>query len=145
MMTHNITFEGKGKRVDKLDKIVREQKKLMEKIVKKRGLEEAFSDSQSVLRMHALAIYDETAELQRELSWKWWTNDRPLNIEACKEELIDILHFDIQALIYLGCDADDILDLYLGKNKENHDRQAGKTDRKGYNVDEDEVYENVDK
>jgi hypothetical protein len=54
------------------------------------------------------------------------------------------MHFNLQALILLGCDAEEIYNLYLGKNKENHDRQDGNTDRKGYNVNNDEKYQNVE-
>lgn len=130
-------------RPDKLDDIVDKQSYLLETIKERRKLD--LSDLNHVLKNHVLAIFDETAELQRELNWKWWTNNNLIDVEACKEELIDILHFDIQALIYLGCSANEIHELYLGKNEENHDRQKGKTDRKGYNVDENEEYENVDK
>lgn len=131
------------RRQDKLDDIVEKQKYLLDTIAERRDLE--LGNTNHVLKNHVLALFDEVAELQRELSWKWWANDKKIDIDACKEELIDILHFDIQALIYLGCDAKEIHKLYLGKNKENHNRQEGKTDRKGYDVTKDETYENVDK
>ena len=131
-------------RSDKLDDIVDKQSYLFDRIVDRRSIE--LGSINTVLERHVLALNDEVAELQRELDWKWWTNNKNVDVEACKEELIDILHFDIQALIYLGCDAEEIHDLYLGKNKENHKRQEGKTDRDGYNVkDINEEYKNVDK
>lgn len=128
--------------MDKLEDIVDLQTKLKERIEEERQVN--FKYINNALKQHIHAIDDEKGELRRELDWKWWTNKKDIDIDACKEELIDMLHFLIQALIILGCDADEIHSRYVEKNRTNHDRQDGKTDRKGYDPDSDENYENVD-
>ena len=130
--------------MDKLKEIVDKQRELGERIIDERGLDWLKENPDKMLEKHVLAMNDEVAELQRELDWKWWTNKKNIDLDACKEELIDILHFNLQALILLGCDAGEIYELYLGKNEENHDRQDGKTERKGYDVNSNEKYEKVD-
>ena len=130
--------------VDKLDEIVAKQKGLGERIINERGVDWLENNADKMLQKLVMAMNDEIAELQRETNWKWWTNKKEIDIPACKEELIDILHFNLQALILLGCDSKEIYDLYVGKNEENHDRQDGNTDRKGYNVNSDEEYKNVE-
>ncbi|MFW6310815.1 MAG: dUTPase [Nanoarchaeota archaeon] len=130
--------------VDKLDEIVKKQKELMERVVEERGHNWLKENKNKMLKHHILALSDETAELQREINWKWWVNDKEIDEEACKEELIDMIHFNLQALILLGCDANEIYNIYMGKNKENHKRQNGETNRKGYDPNSDEEYENVD-
>lgn len=129
--------------MDKLDKIVNEQRNLLERLVEERDLE-FHKDPDEIVKFHRNAILSEVSELQDSIDWKLWTNEKEPDYENSKEELIDILHFVIQGLICFGCDSDDIVELYLDKNNENHNRQDGKTERKGYNVNSDEKYENVD-
>lgn len=130
--------------MDKLEQIVAKQKELGERIIEERGLDWLKDNPNKMLKHHILALNDEVAELQREINFKWWVNEQKVDYCACGEELIDILHFTLQVLILLGADADWIYEEYMGKNKENHDRQDGNTDRKGYDVNSDEQYENVD-
>jgi dimeric dUTPase (all-alpha-NTP-PPase superfamily) len=70
------------------------------------------------------AIIHEAIELQRLTSWKWWKKPTPFDIEAAKEELIDIWHFVVQASIELGMTPADVLDEYKKKNQVNRDRQT---------------------
>ncbi len=128
--------------MDKLDEIVRKQEELLNNVLSKRDLE--WSNFSAAMLAHKNAVGDEIHEMQRELNWKWWVNKKSVDEEAVKEEWIDVLHFTIQALIVAGCDVDEIYRLYMGKNEENFGRQKGDTDRKGYNSDSDEEYENVD-
>lgn len=127
--------------MDKLEEIVGAQKRLLERVEEERGLPDTLNDK---LLGHVHAIEDEAGELRRELDWKWWTNKKEVDFSNCREELIDVLHFTIQGLILLGCDASDIHRYYLDKNQTNHDRQDGKTDRQGYDVNSNETYRRVD-
>jgi dimeric dUTPase (all-alpha-NTP-PPase superfamily) len=70
------------------------------------------------------AIIHEAIELQRLTSWKWWKKPTPFDIEAAKEELIDIWHFVVQASIELGMSPADVLDEYKKKNEVNRNRQT---------------------
>jgi len=49
------------------------------------------------------------------------------------KELIDMLHFFLNICLALGLDADNLYDMYMAKNKENHKRQdEGYTHDKSY-------------
>lgn len=49
------------------------------------------------------------------------------------KELIDMLHFFLNICLALGLDADNLYDMYMAKNKENHRRQdEGYTHDKSY-------------
>jgi len=128
--------------MDKLDKIMREQKKLFERVRVEHGVD--FGDDNTMIKNHILALNDEVAELQREIDWKWWTNGYHVNWDAVDEELIDIIFFTLQALILRGKSPDDVYHLYMKKLGINHERQDGKR-RVGYKAGSGEYYENADK
>lgn len=72
------------------------------------------------------AIIHEATELQDLTSWKWWKTFRGFDVERAKEELIDILHFFVQACIEMNLTPNDILNLYRAKNYVNRNRvQSG--------------------
>ena len=52
-----------------------------------------------------------------------------------KDELVDILHFFTAACIHSGMDAKELYERYMRKNKENFDRQYGKSQKHGYELD----------
>lgn len=57
-------------------------------------------------------------------NWKAWKQtEMPSDSEHFKEELIDALHFFVEALILAGFTPDDVHDLYFRKNEVNHFRQ----------------------
>ena len=78
---------------DMLEKIFEEQKKLVE------YLEVDRYPKKTDERVSALmtAIVHEAIELQDLTSWKWWKRPSGFEIELAQTELIDILHFVIQA------------------------------------------------
>ena len=55
---------------------------------------------------------------------------------ALKEELVDVLHFFVSLCLRSGMDAEELYARYLDKNRENFDRQYGRSARKGYEVEE---------
>ena len=63
-----------------------------------------------------------------------WKNSAPIDSDALKEELVDVLHFYIGMCIDAGMTADEMYDIYLRKNKENYDRQNGLSAKKGYSL-----------
>ena len=73
------------------------------------------------------AIIHEAVELQRTTNWKWWKTPAEFDAAAAREELIDVLHFVVQASIELGLTPDDIVEEYERKNEINRERQ-----RSGY-------------
>ncbi len=63
---------------------------------------------------------------------KWWKkgSKEPEALaekrEKVLEELVDVLHFYVGAILTLGCDGKDVADAYLKKLSVNHERQKDK-------------------
>lgn len=120
--------------MDKLDTIFAMQQRLNEDIVARRGLDTS-SDEEWIQRQ-ALALLAETGEMLNEVNFKWWKNPKPINHDALREELVDMLHFFISMCLRAGMDAQMLYDIYLAKNEENFRRQDGTSMKKGYSIDE---------
>ncbi|MBS7307224.1 MAG: dUTPase [Eubacteriales bacterium] len=119
---------------DKLDVIFSLQNALDRDIEQRRGLEGISRDEW--LQKDAIAIFVELGELLCEINYKWWKNKKPVNEDAAREELVDVLHFLISMCIRMGMTADDLYNGYVSKNKENFDRQYGRSQKQGYSPDE---------
>ena len=119
---------------DKLDVIFSLQNALDREIEQRRGLEGISRDEW--LQKDAIAIFVELGELLCEVNYKWWKNKKPVNEDAAREELVDVLHFLISMCIRMGMTADDLYNGYVSKNKENFDRQYGRSQKQGYSPDE---------
>jgi len=98
--------------VDKLEKLIKMQRNLATLLASPRY------PTKTEERISFLCT-----ELQRLTNWKWWKNPTVFNYEEAKEELIDILHFVLQATIELNMTADDIVKYYSKKNKINKKRK----------------------
>ncbi len=83
---------------------------------------DANSDVASWLRNFLRAHEDEARELGEELPWKWWSKD-PLDMEAIRVEVVDMLHFWISLALASGMDAGEALRLYRKKHEVNERRQ----------------------
>lgn len=118
---------------DKLDVIFELQKKLDTDIQERRSLD--FTMEQWIQK-DVLAMISELAELLDEVNFKWWKNEKPIDEAALHGELVDILHFFVSMCIRAGLDADKLYEGYIAKNKENFDRQYGRSQKKGYDVNE---------
>ena len=116
--------------MDKLDAIFQMQKELNDRIIEKRGLH-AISDEEWIQRQ-VLAVIAELAELLNEVNYRWWKNKKPVDPDAEREELADILHFFISMCLRAGMDAQGLFDRYVRKNEENHRRQEGLSEKGGY-------------
>lgn len=116
--------------MDILSMIFERQKAFDDDLIARRQL--SHITREEWLQKETLAIMDELSELMNEVNYKWWKNPKPLDEAAIKEELIDILHFWVSMCIKMGMDAKDVLEIYLEKNKENFDRQQGKSAKIGY-------------
>ncbi len=116
--------------MDKLERIFELQKGFQDKLKQERGLTDI--PMQEWLQKQTLAMVSELAELLEEVNFKWWKNPHELNTANIHEELSDILHFFISMCIESGMTADDLFNVYVGKNKENHMRQDGTSRKHGY-------------
>lgn len=83
----------------------------------------ANSDTCVWLRNYIWAAKAELDELAELVPQKWWGKNR-LNLEAAREEFIDVLHFMLSVGLSLGLDAKGIQDVYRKKNAVNLQRQA---------------------
>lgn len=118
--------------MDKLEQIFALQQSFQDKLKQERHLQDI--PMEQWLQKQTLAMVSELAELLEEVNFKWWKNPHELNQHQIQEELSDILHFFISMCIEAGMTADDLFNVYVGKNKENFLRQEGKSEKKGYEV-----------
>ena len=117
---------------DKLQIIFDMQKSLNDEIKEKRNLTEITKEEW--MQKQTLAMLSEMAELIDEVNFKWWKNPKPVDEEKVKFELVDILHFFVSMCLIYDMDAKELFDKYIEKNKENFDRQYGKSTKKGYDI-----------
>ena len=116
--------------MDKLESIFAMQKSLDDDIVRLRGLSDIPQDVW--LQKEVLAMISELAEVLDEVNFKWWKNPKPLNDDAIKGELVDVLHFFVSMCLKSGMTAEELFARYCDKNKENFDRQYGRSQKHGY-------------
>ena len=117
---------------DKLDIIFEMQNKFDSDLVQRRDLS-GISQAEWIQK-ETLAMLSELAELIDEVNFKWWKNPKEVEKDKVKEELVDILHFFVSMCIKTGMDGEELYRRYLDKNKENFDRQHGKSQKPGYEV-----------
>ena len=117
--------------MDKLDKIFFFFYLLDDDISARRHLE--FS-TEEWMQKEVLAMLSELSEVLDEVNFKWWKNKKPIDDNALRGELVDILHFFVSMCIRSGMSADELFERYVEKNKENFDRQYGRSEKKGYEV-----------
>lgn len=115
---------------DKLDIIFQMQNMLDEDIREKRNLD-GISDEEWIQKK-VLAMISELAELLDEVNFKWWKNPKEIDRNNIKEELVDILHFFVSMCLSANMNADELFAIYKYKNKENFNRQLGKSMKPGY-------------
>lgn len=116
--------------MDKLDTIFALQAELDSDIREKHGLDGYTQDEWVQKKM--LALIAELAEVLDEINYKWWKKPKPVDKAALFEELADVLHFYVGMCIDAGMTADELFDIYTKKNRENHLRQEGKSEKGGY-------------
>ena len=117
---------------DKLDKIFEMQGRLDTDIATRRNLDYSLEEW---IQKGVLAMISELSELLDEVNFKWWKNAKPIDSDALQGELVDILHFFISMCIRSGMDANTLFNGYVAKNKENFDRQYGRSSKQGYTVE----------
>ena len=98
-------------------------------------------DRADYIKEFSIHLTQELHELLYEIpffkKWKNYSNmtEEEINTSwaAAKKEYIDMLHFMLNIGLALGLSAKEIHDMYMDKNKENHERQdEGYTHDKSY-------------
>lgn len=118
--------------MDKLDNIFKYQDMFDTQLAERRGL--GGISMEEWIQKETLAMISELSELIDEVNFKWWKNEKPVDTDKVKDELVDILHFFVSMCLKTGMSADELHQRYLDKNKENFDRQHGKSEKQGYEV-----------
>lgn len=118
---------------DKLETIFNMQRSLDDDIVRLRGLD---YPKDVWLQKEVLAMLSELSEVLDEVNFKWWKNPKPVDDDALRGELVDVLHFFVSMCLKSGMDADELFARYCEKNKENFDRQYGRSEKRGYEAGE---------
>jgi len=122
---------------DKLDMIFDNQYKFGSKFTKFNAIANIFKNQdRSSINDRAIAqncvlefishTIEELIELRREFPIRkhWSVNqNKKVNIDKAKEELVDALHFFVSIALLLGIDSGTLFDAYIIKNKKNHIRQ----------------------
>ena len=116
--------------MDKLENIFRYQNMFDTELSERRGLRGI--SMEGWIQKETLAMLSELAELIDEVNFKWWKNEKPVDLDKVKEELVDILHFFVSMCLKTGMNAEELHQRYLEKNKENFARQQGKSFKEGY-------------
>jgi dimeric dUTPase (all-alpha-NTP-PPase superfamily) len=117
--------------MDKLDMIFQLQQSLDDDIAARRALS---YPKEVWIQKEVLAMISELSEVLDEVNFKWWKNPQPLDDTALKGELVDVLHFFVSMCLKSGMSADELFALYREKNKENFDRQYGRSEKQGYEI-----------
>jgi dimeric dUTPase (all-alpha-NTP-PPase superfamily) len=118
--------------MDKLEQIFQMQRALNEEIKSLRNLSDI--PMEKWIQMQTLAMVSELSELIDEVNFKWWKNEKPVDADRVREELTDILHFFVSMCLSAGMDAQELFERYIAKNRENFDRQYGRSDKEGYSA-----------
>lgn len=123
--------------MDKLEQIMKMQGDLQERLGTNFS-EMTLKERAEFMRNHRGYLADELAEALYEMPfYKLWKDYDKMSEEATsiawqkvRMELIDCLHFFVNLLLCAGMDADEVYEMYIAKNKENHRRQD-----EGYDAD----------
>ena len=118
--------------MDRLEEIFMMQNAFDTELLEKRNLNGI--SMEEWLQREMLAIIVELSEMINEVNYKWWKKPKEIDLEAVKEELVDVLHFFVSMCLKTGMSAQELHQRYLNKNKENFDRQHGKSQKKGYEL-----------
>lgn len=119
--------------MDKLEEIFAMQAALNDDIVRTRNLPEY--DMQTWIQKLTLATISELSELIDEVNFKWWKNEKEVNVDNVRDEIVDIVHFVVSMALRSGMSAQELYDRYMAKNKENFDRQHGRSAKPGYTLE----------
>ena len=118
--------------MDKLDTVFSMQKALDDEIVRLRKLDYPMD---VWMQKEVLAMVSELSEVLDEVNFKWWKNPKPLDDDAIRGELVDVLHFFVSMCLKSGMSAEELYGRYVEKNKENFDRQYGRSSKPGYEAE----------
>lgn len=112
--------------MDILTKIFEEQENL-QNVIAERNKDRHFYQKEPFggyrIFMITTNILHESVELQRETNFKYWKQEKNMDINKIKEETMDIFHFFIQLCLEIGLNPTEIFEKYMSKMQVNLLRQ----------------------
>lgn len=108
--------------VEKLEKMFNMQQALDERIIADRNIDKSLDEWVVAI---TIAMESEIDEIRREVNWKWWKQEKEIDLERLQEEVIDLWHFLLSLSRTVGLTPETIFERYMQKNAINHQRQDG--------------------
>lgn len=108
--------------VEKLEKMFEMQQDLDERIIAERNIKKTLDEWVVAI---TIAMESEIDEIRREVNWKWWKQEKEIDLERLQEEVIDLWHFLLSLSRMVGLTPETIFERYMQKNAINHKRQDG--------------------
>lgn len=100
---------------------------MIEKLDTEKVLESLYDDCKITLNLEHKNTLDyllrDLRLVRQNINWKHWKKEKPLNMEAIHNSLIDMLKHLFLAFKLSGMTAEDIYEVYVNKNVENQFRQ----------------------
>ncbi|WP_084256511.1 dUTPase [Anoxybacteroides amylolyticum] len=111
-----------GEEIEKLETMFRMQQALDERIITERNIDKTLDEWVVAI---TIAMESEIDEIRREVNWKWWKQEKQIDLCRLQEEVIDLWHFLLSLSRMVGLTPEMIFEKYMSKNKVNHQRQDG--------------------
>lgn len=108
--------------IEKLEAMFNMQQALDERIIAERNIDKTLDEWVVAI---TIAMESEIDEIRREVNWKWWKQEKEINLDQLQEEVIDLWHFLLSLSRMVGLTPETIFEKYMAKNKINHQRQDG--------------------
>jgi dimeric dUTPase (all-alpha-NTP-PPase superfamily) len=116
--------------MDKLDFMFNKQIDLQERLGNIERLKGNDVNIQQFINQMILAVHEEATEIMKETAYKnpdfvpfGWKKTQVWNVEAYKEEIVDLFHFLMNLCIAVEMDSEEFFNIYCKKNKINFERQ----------------------
>ena len=103
-----------------LQRLFELQCQLDERIIAERNIDKTLDEWVVAI---TIAMESEIDEIRREVNWKWWKQEKEIDLERLQEEVIDLWHFLLSLSRMVGLTPETIFEKYVAKNKINHKRQ----------------------
>jgi len=106
--------------IEKLEVMFQMQQALDERIIAERNIDKTLDEWVIAI---TIAMESEIDEIRREVNWKWWKQEKEIDLERLQEEVIDLWHFLLSLSRMVGLTPETIFEKYMAKNAVNHQRQ----------------------
>ncbi|WJQ12780.1 dUTPase [Geobacillus stearothermophilus] len=106
--------------IEKLEVMFNMQQALDERIIAERNIDKTLDEWVVAI---TIAMESEIDEIRREVNWKWWKQEKQIDLDRLQEEVIDLWHFLLSLSRMVGLTPETIFERYMQKNAINHQRQ----------------------